>query len=88
VNVEVILAKLEAELGSLAKSQGAANNLEHFSQSFSMRFPMWAAATMVQNVIGHGPVPTWIGEPGTPYSGPVANGEVIPAPGVLSGPGF
>ncbi|MBE9514082.1 MAG: hypothetical protein IMY83_03515 [Chloroflexi bacterium] len=83
---QVILEKLGAELGSLANTEGAVNNLEHFSLSFSIRFLNWSTTTMVQNVIGQGPIPIYA----PPYvnAGPVVMGNVISAPGVLIGPRF
>jgi hypothetical protein len=44
-------------------------------------FQMWASTTMVVNLLGHGPVPTYA-PPYVPV-GPVVGGTVLPMPGVL-----
>lgn len=52
------------------------------SQAWSTVFPMWRGSTMVTNVLGMGPIPTFA-PPFVPV-GPVMGGTTIPAPGVLS----
>ena len=86
VNGSIITAKLKAELGTVGNNELVLNKLEQFSQFFSMRFLIWSASTLVQNVLGRGPVPSFA-PPFTPV-GQVMNGSVISVPGVLIGNKF
>jgi len=52
-----------------------------YSKAFNSIFTIFKASTMVQNVMGTGPIPTFV-PPFVPV-GPVVGGMVIPAPGVF-----
>jgi hypothetical protein len=54
---------------------------DKFAEGFCMTFDLWKATTMISNVMGTGPVPSFA-PPFAPV-GPVAGGSIIPAPGVL-----
>ncbi|MFO1303337.1 MAG: peptidoglycan-binding domain-containing protein [Burkholderiales bacterium] len=56
------------------------------AEPLARAFLMYMTMTMVIGVMGQGRVPTFA--PPTARAGPVVGGSVIPAPGVLSGPGF
>jgi len=51
------------------------------AKAFNTVFQVFKASTMVQNVLGMGPIPTFV-PPFVPV-GPVVMGTVIPTPGVL-----
>jgi len=73
--------------GAMIANLGDPDALHHkelfdaISQAFAVVFPIFKATTMVQNVMGTGPVPTFA-PPFVPV-GPVVMGTSIPAPGVL-----
>jgi len=52
------------------------------SKAFNTLFQVFKASTMVQNVLGMGPIPTFV-PPFVPV-GPVLAGWVIPKPGVFT----
>jgi len=54
---------------------------DSIATAFSTVFPIFKASTLVQNVLGMGPIPTFA-PPFVP-AGPVVGGTVIPMPGVL-----
>lgn len=75
---------LSAQMMGLLGDPTAAFAKELFdaiSQGWSPVFMAWRASTMVQNVLGMGPIPTFV-PPFVPV-GPVVAGTVIPKPGVL-----
>jgi len=55
---------------------------EAVAQAFNTTFTLFKATTLVQNVLGTGPIPTFA-PPFVPV-GPVVGGTSIPTPGVLS----
>mgnify|MGYP000200464350 CR=1 FL=1 len=59
----------------------ASDLFDSLSRAFSPIFQMFKTSTLVQNVLGMGPVPTFA-PPFVP-AGPVLGGTVIPTPGVL-----
>ena len=54
---------------------------DKFAEGFCMVFDIWKASTMISNVMGTGPVPTFA-PPFVPV-GPVVGGFLVPAPGVF-----
>lgn len=62
-------------------AQHAPALFDALAQAFATVFPMFKATTIVQNVLGTGPVPTFA-PPFVPV-GPVMAGTVIPTPGVF-----
>jgi hypothetical protein len=54
---------------------------DKFAEGFCMIFDIWKASTMIMNVMGTGPVPSFA----PPFSpvGPVAGGSIIPKPGIF-----
>lgn len=54
---------------------------DKFAEGFCMVFDIWKASTMIMNVLGTGPVPSFA-PPFAPV-GPVVGGSIIPTPGVL-----
>jgi len=69
--------------GNLAdpKAQHASDLFDAIAKAFNTVFQVFKASTMVQNVLGMGPIPTFV-PPFVPV-GPVVMGTVIPTPGVL-----
>jgi hypothetical protein len=69
--------------GTLADPQAlhAMDLFDSIATAFSTVFPIFKASTLVQNVLGMGPIPTFA-PPFVPV-GPVLGGTVIPTPGVL-----
>jgi len=64
------------------KALHASNLFDAITKAFSVVFQTFKASTMVQNVLGTGPIPTFA-PPFVPV-GPVLGGTVIPKPGVLT----
>jgi len=69
-----------ANLGD-PKAQHASDLFDAISKAFSNVFQIFKASTLIQNVLGMGPVPIYA-PPFVP-AGPVIMGSVIPTPGVL-----
>ena len=69
--------------GNLADptAQHASDLFDAIAKAFNTVFQVFKASTMVQNVLGMGPIPTFA-PPFVPV-GPVVMGTVIPKPGVL-----
>ncbi len=63
------------------KAQHASDLFDAIAKAFNTVFQVFKASTMVQNVLGMGPIPTFA-PPFVPV-GPVVMGTVIPKPGVL-----
>ena len=63
------------------KAQHASDLFDAIAKAFNTVFQVFKASTMVQNVLGMGPIPTFV-PPFVPV-GPVLMGTVIPTPGVL-----
>jgi hypothetical protein len=59
----------------------AVDLFDSIAMAFAAVFPIFKASTMVMNVLGMGPIPTFA-PPFVPV-GPVLGGTVIPTPGVL-----
>jgi hypothetical protein len=57
--------------------------LRAIAGSVAAYFPQWQLTTLVTNMLGHGPVPTFA-PPYVPV-GPVVGGSVIPTPGIFTG---
>ncbi len=64
-----------------ASALHAADLFDALAQAFNPVFQMFKSTTMVQNVLGTGPIPTFA-PPFVPV-GPVVMGSVIPTPGVF-----
>jgi len=62
-------------------AQHASDLFDAIAKAFNTVFQIFKASTMVQNVLGMGPIPTFA-PPFVPV-GPVVMGTVIPKPGVL-----
>jgi len=62
-------------------AQHASDLFDAIAKAFNTVFQVFKASTMVQNVLGMGPIPTFV-PPFVPV-GPVVMGTVIPTPGVL-----
>ena len=62
-------------------AQHASDLFDAIAKAFNTVFQVFKASTMVQNVLGMGPIPTFA-PPFVPV-GPVVMGTVIPTPGVL-----
>jgi hypothetical protein len=62
-------------------AQHASDLFDAIAKAFNTVFQIFKASTMVQNVLGMGPIPTFV-PPFVPV-GPVVMGTVIPTPGVL-----
>ena len=62
-------------------AQHASDLFDAIAKAFNTVFQVFKASTMVQNVLGMGPIPTFV-PPFVPV-GPVVMGTVIPKPGVL-----
>ncbi len=60
----------------------SAELFDAFSKAFNSVFSIFKSSTLVQNVMGMGPIPTFA-PPFVPV-GPVVGGSVIPKPGVFS----
>ena len=71
---------MNANLGD-PKAQHASDIFDAISKAFNNVFQIFKASTLVQNVLGMGPIPTFA-PPFVPV-GPVLMGSVIPTPGVL-----
>jgi hypothetical protein len=69
--------------GMLADPQAlhAMDLFDSIANAFGVVFPIFKATTLVQNVLGMGPIPTFA-PPFVPV-GPVLGGTVIPTPGIL-----
>jgi hypothetical protein len=76
----VLKDQMMANLGD-SKAQHAGDLFDALSKAFSTCFQTFKASTMVQNVLGTGPIPTFA-PPFVPV-GPVVGGTSIPVPGVL-----
>jgi len=63
------------------KALHASDLFDAIAKAFNTIFQVFKASTMVQNVLGMGPIPTFA-PPFVPV-GPVVMGSVIPTPGVL-----
>ena len=63
------------------KALHASDLFDAIAKAFNTVFQIFKASTMVQNVLGMGPIPTFA-PPFVPV-GPVVMGTVIPTPGVL-----
>lgn len=77
-------AALQAEMHSLLddpEARHAGVLFESVAVAFSNAFQKFKSTSLVQNVLGTGPVPTFA-PPAVP-AGPVVGGSVIPKPGVL-----
>jgi hypothetical protein len=71
--------------GIVAKAAGVANAAviaDAIATGFSAAFLTWQVATMVKNVMGKGPVPSFA----PPYvpTGPVVMGDTLPVPGAFT----
>ena len=62
-------------------AQHASDLFDAIAKAFNTVFQVFKASTMVQNVLGMGPIPTFA-PPFVPV-GPVVMGTVVPTPGVL-----
>jgi hypothetical protein len=71
---------MEGNLGD-PKALHASDLFDAISKAFNTVFQTFKASTIVQNVLGMGPIPTFA-PPFVPV-GPVVMGSVIPTPGVL-----
>ncbi len=75
---------LKSRMHALLASPGAQHAdalFDAVAKSLNMAFQTFKSATVVQNVLGHGPVPAFA--PPFAPAGPVTGGTVIPKPGVL-----
>lgn len=75
-----IKGAMEANLGD-PKALHASDLFDAIAKAFNTIFQVFKSSTLVQNVLGTGPVPTFA-PPFVP-AGPVVGGTVIPTPGVL-----
>ena len=88
-NVPVTLALFKSDLGSFRGIQGsvkagdadAAAAAHAVAAAMDSVFPLWLMMTMVVNLLGTGPVPSFA-PPIVPV-GPVSGGTVLPVPGVF-----
>ena len=80
---EKLSARIFREFRGARITPEARNAVNSFSRQFSSSFQIWLSSSMVQNVMGKGPVPTFAPPP-VPV-GPVVAGNVIPTPGVITG---
>ncbi len=73
-------ATMDANLAD-PKAQHASDLFDAIARAFNPVFQTFKASTLVQNVLGTGPIPTFA-PPFVP-AGPVVMGTVVPTPGVL-----
>jgi len=76
----ILKSTMDANLAD-PKAQHASDLFDAIAKAFNTVFQVFKASTMVQNVLGMGPIPTFV-PPFVPV-GPVVMGTVIPTPGVL-----
>ena len=72
---------MDANLGD-PTALHASDLFDAIAKAFSNVFQIFKVSTIVQNVLGMGPIPTFA-PPFVPV-GPVVMGTVIPTPGVLT----
>jgi len=75
---------IRSALGARASDPRALAAVDGFVDSFTSRLAMYRANTMITNVMGTGPVPTYA-PPYGPKCGPVVNGRAIIKTGAFTG---
>jgi len=80
LSANMLQSLMMAYLGD-PQAQHAADLFDALAKAFNTCFQTFKTATMVQNVLGTGPIPTFA-PPFVPV-GPVVAGMAVPAPGVL-----
>ncbi len=80
---ELLAARIFRQFRGTQITPEARDAINSFSKQFSSSFSIWLSSSMVQNVMGQGPVPAFA-PPYVPV-GSVVAGTVIPTPGVIIG---
>jgi len=76
-----VTSSIMMSLGDLGNEPGAQEAASSFGTTLSVSFTIWLLSKQVMNVLGKGPVPSFA----PPYIpvGPVVNGDIISAPGII-----
>lgn len=81
INKDIMSGMMMSNLSGFSPDNMTKLLFDKFSEGLCQVFDQWKASTMIQNVMGQGPVPSFA----PPFSpvGPVVGGTNIPAPGCL-----